>query len=364
MTRELRAASIGAMLPVSALAPVTRDANAVPRLSWLDTFRGAAVVLMIETHVANTFLEADLRGTAWFTALTYLNGLVAPSFLFIAGFVQGAGWKGGLGKPVSFWRRAQRLGWIAWIGYGLHFPFPQLWKGDWAGAIWQGTQVDVLPCLAVSLLVLLALTWGAQRLPVAWRSGVWWGVLGSLAFGVIVASPVMTNWPALSVPIPLRAFLNASTGSLFPLFSWSAFVFCGAICGAMARLPVTLRLLAMLVVVGLGQTIPSASFSAMSPEFFFERLGWVMGLAMLCEWLLRDRPNPDSWLSFAGRESLVMYVAHLCLIFYSADAGVLPEMELPVGATLAWTAVVMLFTFAIALAKSRWQSASARLVPA
>lgn len=364
MTEEPRAASIGAMLPASASAPVNRDANAISRLSWLDTFRGAAVVLMIETHVANTFLEADLRSTAWFTALTYVNGLVAPSFLFIAGFVQGAGWKGGMGKLVSFRRRALRLGWIAWIGYGLHFPFPQLWKGDWQGAIRLGTQVDVLPCLAVSLLVLLALTWGGQRLPVAWRSVVWWGVLGCLALGVIVASPVMTKWPALSVPIPLRAFLNASTGSLFPLFSWSAFVFCGAICGAMAKLPVALRLLAMLVAVGLGQTIPSVSFSAMSPEFFFERLGWVMGLAMMCEWLVRDREGPAPWLSFAGRESLVMYVGHLCLIFYAADAGVLPAMELPLGETLAWTGVVILFTFAIAAAKSRWQAVSAKLVTA
>jgi hypothetical protein len=122
------------------------------------------------------------------------------------------------------------------------------------------------------------------------------------------------------------------------------------------------RLLAMVVVVGLGQTIPSAEFSAMSPEFFCERLGWVMGLAMICEWLVRE--NPPTWLSFAGRESLVMYVGHLCLIFYAADAGVLPAMELPLGETLAWTAVVMAFTFALALAKSRWQAASAKLVTA
>jgi hypothetical protein len=40
---------------------------------------------MIETHVVNTFLSTALRAANWFPILNYLNGLVAPAFLFIAG---------------------------------------------------------------------------------------------------------------------------------------------------------------------------------------------------------------------------------------------------------------------------------------
>ncbi|RFC48754.1 MAG: putative membrane protein [Verrucomicrobia bacterium] len=346
----------------SVTAPIQTRPEAVSRLSWVDVFRGAAVVFMIETHVANTFLRSDLRETDWFTALTYLNGLVAPSFLFIAGYVQGIAWQGGTGRPVSFGRRARRLGMIALIGYGLHFPFPQLWRGEWWSALQAGTQVDVLACLALSLFALLVLTWGLQKLPQAWRNPLWWSVLTGLALAVIWASPMLARWPGLSVPVAFRALLNVSTGSLFPLFPWSAFVFCGALSGAMASHKWIVRLLMVGTMAVLGQAIPSAFFSAASPEFFCERLAWVLGLAMVCERLVRE--NPPGWLAFAGRESLVMYVGHLALIFLLVGSGVLPERDLAPRAVLGWTLVVMVWTFAVALGKTRWQSAAAKLVEA
>src|SRR6187431_1327440 len=84
------------------------DATTLPsrkkpaRVLWLDVFRGAAVVAMIEAHVVNTFLAPALRQTEWFAWLNWFNGLVAPSFLFIAGWAQGMSWSAGAGKPVAF----------------------------------------------------------------------------------------------------------------------------------------------------------------------------------------------------------------------------------------------------------------------
>lgn len=332
------------------------------RMAWLDVFRGAAVVFMIETHVANTFLREDLRETGWFTALTYLNGLVAPSFLFISGYVQGTAWKGGLGRPVFLGKRLRRLGTIGLIGYGLHFPFPQLWQGDWTAAIRFGTQVDVLTCLAVSLFGLLLLTRGIQLLPEGWRNGIWWLMVGGLALAVIGASPALARWPGLSIPVPLRAFLNVSTGSWFPLFPWSAFVLCGAMSGAMASLGPGLRLLVAVLVAGLGRMIPSESFSPFSPEFFLERLGWVLALAWICEGVVRE--NPPDWLALAGRESLLMYVGHLALIFFLAGTGLLPGQDLAPGETLGWTLVVIILTFVMVVVKTRWRDASVRAAEA
>src|SRR5947209_7369520 len=42
------------------LARLAQPANE-RRLLWLDAFRGAAVLFMIETHVVNTFLASQLR---------------------------------------------------------------------------------------------------------------------------------------------------------------------------------------------------------------------------------------------------------------------------------------------------------------
>jgi hypothetical protein len=317
------------------------------------------VILMMETHVAHTFLDTDLRAAPWFEWLDYANGLVAPSFLFIAGFTQGGRWQGGQGKPLSLEGRARRLAGIALLGYGLHFPFSQLWNAEWSEALRLGTQIDVLQCLAVSLFVLLLVTLGAQRLAPPWRGEVWWRVLGALALAVILAAPSVAEWEGGSLPV--RALINHSTGSLFPLFSWSAFVFCGALCGEMASRPILVRIGATAAVMALGQILPSLTFSAVSPQFFLERLGWVMMLALFCEWLVPDQAS--SWVSFAGRESLIMYVGHLTLIFLLATIG-LPERELSWPATLGWMGVVMAVTFGLAFAKSRWGAWAEGLVSA
>lgn len=321
------------------------------RLSWLDFLRGLAVLWMVETHVANTFLQADLQGTGWFAGVTYLNGLVAPSFLFIAGFAQGLRWQGGGGTPVCFPRQARRLGGIALVGYALHVPFPQLWRREWELAWRLGTQVDVLQCLAVSLLVLLTLTWGAQRLPTRWRRVPWWIGVTGLLIAVMVSSRGLANWEGGMLPV--RAFVNGSTGSLFPLFSWSAFVFAGALCGALWSQPVSMRLLVLFVVVGVGQTLPESDFSAMSAEFFLERLGWVIGLALLCERLVPQAA--DGWICFAGRESLWMYVGHLGFIFFLADTGLVPGKGLQLPATVGCLVGIVLGTYGLTWAKTHWR---------
>ena len=65
-------------------APVTRPPG---RLLFVDWLRAWALLVMIETHVFNAFLDTPLRLTGWFGNLNFLNGLVAPSFLFVLGFV-------------------------------------------------------------------------------------------------------------------------------------------------------------------------------------------------------------------------------------------------------------------------------------
>lgn len=51
-----------------------------------DLLRGLVIIIMIEVHVFNAFLLPELRQTGWFSVLNFINGLVAPSFLFVSGF--------------------------------------------------------------------------------------------------------------------------------------------------------------------------------------------------------------------------------------------------------------------------------------
>jgi uncharacterized membrane protein len=76
------------------------------RLLWLDLFRGLAVLGMVWTHSANTFLDAKLQATPWYGELGYYHGLIAPAFFWIAGFAR-AHVTTGKAKPA--WPTLKRL---------------------------------------------------------------------------------------------------------------------------------------------------------------------------------------------------------------------------------------------------------------
>jgi uncharacterized membrane protein len=293
-----------------------------------------------------------------------LKGLVAPSFLFIAGFVQGMERSAAPGKPVNFARRARRLVGLGLIGYALHFPWAELAQHRWDAALRVGSQVDVLQCLAASLGLLLFISWLAQRIGGPCGENVWWGGAMVLLLGTVLVAPSAAAWNPGA--IPFRAWLNFSTGSWFPLFPWAGFVFAGALAGAAGRVgervgeivpnPGPAPLLAMpgqgafsrlrpsvMLVTPLPLAISAwacrgAGYSAVGPASFLERTAWVFALAALCQWLITQRHRPALVL-FAGKHSLTLYVVHLVLISTLAAHG-LPMGSMVPANVLALVAAV------------------------
>jgi len=343
------------------------------RVVWIDLFRGAAVLVMIETHVVNTFMATALRAEGWFTVLNYINGLVAPSFLFIAGFVQGMERRPrGLSdttpgpiatpKPINFARRALRLLGIGALGYALHFPWFELGHGQWDAALRVGSQVDVLQCIAASLGALLFVTWLVQRLRLGDR--LWWMATAILLVFTVLVAP--TAAICTNLPVPLLAWTNSSTGSWFPLFPWAGFVFAGALAGAASRLrqvdaeaatattpvaplampnPLAFRsarpmalLVAPLPLAVAAWACRDAQYSSVAPASFLERTAWVFVLAATCEWIAAHRRLPAVVL-FAGKRSLTLYVVHLVLISALVGLGV-PAQKFPLFAVVAMVGAV------------------------
>ena len=56
-----------------------------PRIHAFDWLRGLAVLVMIQTH-ALVLLLPSIHAQAFFKKLVNVDGLVAPSFIFSAGF--------------------------------------------------------------------------------------------------------------------------------------------------------------------------------------------------------------------------------------------------------------------------------------
>ncbi|HTR98772.1 MAG TPA: heparan-alpha-glucosaminide N-acetyltransferase domain-containing protein, partial [Bacteroidota bacterium] len=55
------------------------------RIEFIDLLRGWAVIVMIQTHVFNATLPDAITRTWFFEVLRFVDGLVAPSFLFASG---------------------------------------------------------------------------------------------------------------------------------------------------------------------------------------------------------------------------------------------------------------------------------------
>lgn len=304
------------------MSGVVTPAPAAPRarLEWLDFYRGLAVLVMIETHVANTFLATENWPAEWRVNLNYVNGLVAPAFLFIAGYAHGLGLRRKRAVRAHIRPRLARLAGIAAIGYAMHFPVTELMAGHWAEAWRVGSRMDVLACLAVAIAALVLV----ERACGSWVKA---GVAAALVAVVLVA-PRAVEWTA--GPGALVAVLNQSTGSLFPLLPWAAFVFAGFLVAEQVPsfrgfLPRVAIAAAAVFLLGRSNLTP------VSTAFFFERLAWILALVPVCGWL-SARWSP-SLVLFAGQESFWLYIVHLALIEMIARL-VVPRVGLPAAAGL------------------------------
>src|SRR4051812_4116170 len=195
------------------LAPMSR----VRAFDWL---RGLAVLVMVQTH-ALALLQPRLRSGTFYAALQWVDGLVAPSFILAAGFalalvmVRSATRPGGRGKRLR--RTLRRLGEVLVVGTLVNWMwFPIFREPRWI------FRVDILQCIAISLLIALP------------------------AMSLLAPHPRLMRWVALllaalvfalapfgeQVRGPLAALANGSTQSVFPLLPWAGYVYLGAALGA------------------------------------------------------------------------------------------------------------------------------------
>src|SRR5262245_23300726 len=107
------------------------------RLHYLDWMRGLAVVLMIETHVFDSFLAEKYRTSEWFWLSQFLGGMPAPMFLFLLGIsfalvLDRLHEKGASGRQVIE-KVVRRSGWILFLAYAFRLQQAAEWfpYSDW-----------------------------------------------------------------------------------------------------------------------------------------------------------------------------------------------------------------------------------------
>ena len=304
------------------------------RLIFVDLLRGGALLVMIETHVFNTMLVLQLRDTAWFHSLNFINGLVAPSFLFVSGFVfiivsrRKAEDFRTFGP--DFWRQLRRIGLIWGIGYVLHLPYQSLNRiraeatpEDWL----RFYQADILHCIAVGLVFLLISVIVIKSERVRRR------VTLTVGLAIVLVTPFIWKMDFIQyVPAPIAAYFNEKHYSLFPLFPWLAYMLIG---GAVASRYLEKRaggqesvFIKRTVGIGGGLILLASLLSLLlvqheyvsigwraSPLFFAIRFGGVLLLLSACWYYADRRATERSFVLDASRESLFVYAGHLVVIY-------------------------------------------------
>jgi acyltransferase len=301
------------------------------RVHIVDLLRLLALFQMVNGHTLDAVLAASVREGPGFARYNFFRGLVSVSFMLASGVAFHLTTLSRLeGKaPAGTRKRVGRMLEIIAIGYLLRFPLGA-WSDDphVVAASWRRfAEIDVLQVIGVSLLMMEAL---AHVLRDRRRTEIGTAVLACI---VVAVSPLME---LTTTELPwsfLTGWLGHGSGSIFPLFPWSAYVFAGATLAAVA-FPEGGRTPARRVVVGLAASTvvisaltfvlwrtpftlwaEPASYASM-PAFFFEKLAWVLGaLAVLSPVVSRVRALPGP-IAVLAQETLPVYVFHLLVLFF------------------------------------------------
>lgn len=325
-----------------------RAAAAKKRWLALDLLRFLAVLLMIQGHAFYEILGPMVTGQPWYRWHGYVHGFTAPVFLFAAGTAFGITtlrrWEQHtkLGKPV--YKRLERYGILIGLGYLLHLGALSLQSllGMSEERLALVLRIDALQHIGLMLLVIegLALLLKKKRL--------FLGVVASLYVLVVAAGPFADAADFSGMPLFFRTWLNRADGSLFPLFPWAGFIFAGILVAAfvqwrkenaeegwrqlflpLAGVGTALIVFGDFMVHQSWDPFPEHAFWKVNTWWCLIRLGAVLCVlaAFQAFELLRSRAvgfESGSVLRFIqliGGQTLVLYVAHLMMIYGNAVTG-------------------------------------------
>ncbi len=354
------------------------------RVEYIDGLRGVAVVAMFVVHAAVAWLAPEAQQGSYFEWAMAVSGLVAPTFLFLAGLsmvvVADRERSAGADPSSTRWRLARRGLEIVATGYALHLLYFAL---DGFGGTWTRVlKVDVLHCVGLAMLAFapLAAPSTSNRF-VAGAAFVLLPVLGSALYRLPIGA---------YLPRGIAAYLTTREPlALFPFVPYATWVALGLCIGPWwlsasrdARRE-TRFAIAMLVAAAIfyatGKALGTVYYDlaldtlglpAGGPaqtkgllHLFFHKGAFVLvfvALAIFGRSLWRS-PAARPLVLF-GKRSLFAYGAHLVLIY--PVAGRYLAERLDPAAHAALSAALTLVMYGLVVLRGRLDGLAARRGPA
>ncbi len=269
------------------------------REPFLDYFRGIIIFLMIQGLLFRALLDKDLKSGFWFRTHEYIHGVVAPGFLFLAGFL--FYYTIHNKKSSDLLIKVRHLSGIIILGYFLHLPFFSLQKiiKLWGTGIeYKLLRMDILQTIGFSLLIAIFIWTFLRRI-----------FIPAITIIVLfnIASPFIINVPD---NILLASFVDNSI-SQFPLIFWSVYLFLGILASRFLK-KFSLSVLILSVVILLtAHLFPRELIRIVSDS------GKVLFLFSIIRLAPRISPTILTRFLTASRESLFLYMSHLMIIYGS-----------------------------------------------
>jgi len=323
------------------------------RLDAIDWLRGLAVVLMIQTHLYDAWVNAAGKATRAYWWSRYLGGIPSRLFLLLVGVSMAIKFESQIAKHVdraTMVRSAAKRG-LQIVGLAYLFRLQEFtlsgFGGDWMGLF----RIDILNCIGASMIVTAFIAAPRHGKPQTWLA------LGGAAFfvalGPIIGPAVFPDF----LPKPLTSYLGGQRPmAWFSLFPWAAWALVGVAVGhywvRASREPRRQAWAYFLSgVVGLGITVavivvrrhdpyiiryPNDIVQQMGPGTFFYRLGLMGPMAFLAYMITRF--TPATWFSpmrQLGRTSLLVYWIHVDLCYGMVSSRLHHRLGM-VGATVGF----------------------------
>jgi uncharacterized membrane protein len=336
------------------------------RVIFIDLARALAVVFMLYGHAIDGLLDPQYRTGTWFDVWTFQRGLTSCLFLLLSGFAFSIAtarhWVQHLVVSPALFKRARRFGLFILLGYALHFPVSQFAELSHIPADrWEGfLAVDVLQLIGVTFF-------GVQLLVMVTRSRRRFMLLSFVLAGAcVLLTPLAwsvdwTRW----LPPWLAGYITQTTGSLFPLLPWAAYVLVGAGLGQIyarwgasdLRRYANLALLlpgVLLVVIGLAldglHVFGRGEWSFIPPQFLVRTGSCLLVMGAIAHASAHIGHLPHLFGAVA-QETLLIYFVHLCIVYGSIwNQGLVQQYGQTLGPVRMATVVVLLLAAMTGLA--------------
>lgn len=342
------------------------------RIIFIDLLRAFAVLQMVQGHTVDVLLADDYRSldSVFFSIWYFMRGMTAPIFMFTSGTVftyllRLA--KEPFLKNPRVKKGVRRFLLLVTLGYLVRFPsfdlfhFSGITEEQWL--IFY--SVDVLQLIGFGILFILILAFISEKL--GNKDNLYFGFSAIVVFAFWPAA-AQFNWSAY-LPIPIANYFYQNHGSLFPLFPWLGYMFCGAMLGSyLTKNPIIFKktqfslnlaiggglmifVFAVLTSIKMSSEDAAAVYWLDSIALIFLRVGFVLVLNAIVSFISLRVNSIPRLLVLIGRNTLLIYVVHLMILYGSAiNPGLIllfDKQFAPWSTILAVLTMITLMTFMV-----------------